>query len=198
MHRSTTLVALALSLGCGDSRSIVDEHYAVGWEGDLRGPLLMSGCGTPPVDTPVMVATGTRPGWFAARAVGDLEIRCGARDLWRIHVREPARYEVRAPLSIAVGERHSIWLEALDSGGERLSLGAYADVTWQIDGAIREAASLPHDFIGPSLQRLGSFPSISVEATGLGPGTIVATDLRGHAIDARATVTVTDAPTPRR
>src|SRR5688572_22420255 len=103
--RITLLVLAAVGLGCRDGRSTADSWFAVGWEGELRAPLLMSGCGRPPAASRVIAKAGTSDGWFAATAVGDLEIRCGARDRWRIHVRRAERHEVRAPVAMTVDER---------------------------------------------------------------------------------------------
>ena len=184
-------------VGCRDGKTTADSYFAVGWEGELRSPLFLNDCVGAGRGSPALFEPDPT-GWMRATAVGDVALRCGEKGVWHVHVREAARYQVNAPTSLTAGDRSSASLEGFDADGNRLSLGVHADVTWKLDGSVREADRLPHDFIGPALERLGSFPSISIEGTATGPATITATHLRGRPIDARATLTVTAAPSPPR
>ena len=113
-----------------------------------------------------------------------------------VRVLEPATFAVRAPSTLAMGERASAVLEGFAAGGERLALGAHAEVAWKTTGAVREADSLPHDFLGASIRLHSDVAMFSIVGTAPGTGAVSAVSWRGRPLDASATVKVTAAPGP--
>lgn len=183
------LAAFALG-GCGrEPRSVATSDFAVGWEGKLRPPLLMTGCTPPdPGASPVLVASADAPRWFRAPAEGELTVRCGDDGEWRIRVRRPARFEIQAPATLAVGAREAALLRAFSADGESLQLGE-AGVAWEVGGAIREAGRLPHDLIAAFVDTVTDAPSIAIEGAHLGTGTL-SVSRHGAPLDVRATISV--------
>lgn len=184
-------VVTALAAGCGSPSTTVTTDLAVGWEGRLYTPLVLSNCDEPAGGQEIVVRTEGQ--WFRAAAPGEVRHRCGD-DTWIVRVATPVRYHVEAPSPIAVGERSGASLHATGADGRRLSLGGYAAVEWTFAGAIQRSRPLPHDFIGAAINLILSNPHVGIQGVHPGRGTITATSLREQPISLSATVTVTAAP----
>lgn len=189
------VLALGASAACNAARDptlTAATDFALGWEGELDGPLLLADCTPSPETVAPLFATMKAEGRprFRAAATGDLTLRCGERDVWVVRVLEPARFAVSAPATLAAGERASAILEAFAAGGQRLRLGSFSDIEWRTTGAVREAAPLPHDFIGPAIQLHSDVASLSIEGTAPGVGEVTAVSWRGRRVDASTSITV--------
>jgi hypothetical protein len=192
-------VALGASGGCTTgARARVGTDFALGWEGELSGPLLLPACAvSPQAVSPLftMVSTEGRL-WFRATAVGQVTLVCGERHVWVVRVLEPATFTVKAPTTLAGGQRATAVLDGFAVGGERLMLGAFADIDWKTTGAVRVADSLPHDFLGAAIRLHSDVAMFSIVGTAPGTGVVSAASWRGRPLDASATITVTAAASP--
>jgi len=73
---------------------------------------------------------------YEAVSAGRAVVRChGEKTL--VTILRPVRVEIVAPGRVRVGERFRVELRAIDASGRALVVGKYADLEWEIGGALR-------------------------------------------------------------